>query len=444
MAKRKLRKPLLLQEEFAAGEVSNPNQNATPAVQTNPQTVGIDKIEGIRSGEEVRAEIVKDVDSILTNLEALSKQISESIDEDFFFEGPVNESLDSIIDFVKKESNFVKGMALLKGKYGKLLQMADSNIISAQEYDAIKKLDVEIDKMRRTRDEAKGPKKEAIQQKATATIEALKKKKGSIDSKFDQAKEAARQTLEDVEEKMKKYEGNMPEGTQGDLYNDTKRKIKNDAKMAGLKEKGRMLKEKGDADAAKETADELKKLGVRSKEADAGMKELSKDVDSVLEEKIKKIQTEIDREKDEDLVPIQDRIADLKKELTDDKLDAKEKQSKQNQLEKMKVQEDKTLEQIDYLEDEVEKLKAQRSALKDKEVEEGNAFGAARAEAIAKGEDTFKVGDEEYPVEDVGADDKENAEEYAEEEGIKTEESSHPVIPHYLSVSEKMKIILKR
>ena len=32
MAKRKLRKPLLLQEEFAAGGVSNPNQNVTPAV----------------------------------------------------------------------------------------------------------------------------------------------------------------------------------------------------------------------------------------------------------------------------------------------------------------------------------------------------------------------------------------------------------------------------
>jgi hypothetical protein len=55
------------------------------------------------------------------------------------------------------------------------------------------------------------------------------------------------------------------------------------------------------------------------------------------------------------------------------------------------------------------------------EVEEGNAFGAARAEAIAKGEKTFKVGDEEYDVESVDADDKENAEEYAEEEGIKTE-----------------------
>ena len=55
-------------------------------------------------------------------------------------------------------------------------------------------------------------------------------------------------------------------------------------------------------------------------------------------------------------------------------------------------------------------------------MEEGNAFGAARAEAIAKGEDKFKVGDEEFDVEGVDADDKENAKEYAEEEGITTEE----------------------
>jgi hypothetical protein len=48
-------------------------------------------------------------------------------------------------------------------------------------------------------------------------------------------------------------------------------------------------------------------------------------------------------------------------------------------------------------------------------IEEGNAFGAARAEAIAKGDDKFKVGDEEYPVEDVDAEDKENAEEFAAE-----------------------------
>jgi hypothetical protein len=58
----------------------------------------------------------------------------------------------------------------------------------------------------------------------------------------------------------------------------------------------------------------------------------------------------------------------------------------------------------------------------EEEVEEGNAFGAARAEAIAKGDDKFKVGDEEYDVEGVDPDDKENAEEYAEEEGIEVKE----------------------
>ena len=58
----------------------------------------------------------------------------------------------------------------------------------------------------------------------------------------------------------------------------------------------------------------------------------------------------------------------------------------------------------------------------EEEVEEGNAFGAARAEAIAKGESKFKVGDEEYDVEGVDADDKENAKEYAEEEGIEVKE----------------------
>jgi hypothetical protein len=56
------------------------------------------------------------------------------------------------------------------------------------------------------------------------------------------------------------------------------------------------------------------------------------------------------------------------------------------------------------------------------EIKEGNEFGAARAEAIAKGEKTFKVGDEEYPVEDVSKEDEENAEEYAEEEGIEVKE----------------------
>lgn len=51
----------------------------------------------------------------------------------------------------------------------------------------------------------------------------------------------------------------------------------------------------------------------------------------------------------------------------------------------------------------------------EKAINEGNAFGAARAEAIANGEDSFEVDGETYPVEDVDAEDKENAEEFAGE-----------------------------
>ena len=55
---------------------------------------------------------------------------------------------------------------------------------------------------------------------------------------------------------------------------------------------------------------------------------------------------------------------------------------------------------------------------------EGNAFGAARAEAIAKGEKTFKVDGEEFDVESVDKEDKENAEEFANEAEAVTERLS--------------------
>ena len=54
----------------------------------------------------------------------------------------------------------------------------------------------------------------------------------------------------------------------------------------------------------------------------------------------------------------------------------------------------------------------------EQELEEGNAFGAARAEAIAKGKKEFKVDGETFKVEDVDAEDKENAEEFVEESKI--------------------------
>ena len=74
------------------------------------------------------------------------------------------------------------------------------------------------------------------------------------------------------------------------------------------------------------------------------------------------------------------------------------------------------------------------------ELEEGNAFGAARAEAIAKGEKTFKVGDEEYDVEDVDADDKENAEEFVEE--AKEELPKKIELYEGMSVADRFKALM--
>ena len=75
----------------------------------------------------------------------------------------------------------------------------------------------------------------------------------------------------------------------------------------------------------------------------------------------------------------------------------------------------------DINEDEIEAFMTELTA-------EGNAFGAARAEAIAKGEDTFEVDGEEIPVEDVDAEDKENAEEFANESVVNEASSKEEAV----------------
>ena len=50
------------------------------------------------------------------------------------------------------------------------------------------------------------------------------------------------------------------------------------------------------------------------------------------------------------------------------------------------------------------------------EIKEGNEFGAARAKAIAAGEEEFEVDGKKYKVTSVDADDKENAKEFTNEE----------------------------
>ena len=116
----KFKKPILLQEEFAAGEVSsNPT---TPVVKTTVDTVGTEQVAADKSGEQVRAEIVQDVDTILTNLEQLSKQITEDIDRqyDVLMESLENETPLNEADFMEtmmKAFTDMKNYGVVKSSY---------------------------------------------------------------------------------------------------------------------------------------------------------------------------------------------------------------------------------------------------------------------------------------------------------------------------------------
>ena len=140
---------------------------------------------------------------------------------------------------------------------------------------------------------------------------------------------------------------------------------------------------------------------------------------------------------------IKEKIAELKEELKTAKteLEAAKVSAENNEEDpaviaaKQKITdiEGKIAEQQGLLEDSVQVKETE-------ELEEGNEFGAARAEAIAKGEKTFKVGDEEYPVEDVSKDDKENAEEFVEE--AKEELPKKVKLYEGMSVADRFKALM--
>tara|TARA_Y100000287_G_scaffold9945_1_gene7498 strand:- start:2181 stop:4277 length:2097 start_codon:yes stop_codon:yes gene_type:complete len=257
MAKRKLRKPLLLQEEFAAGEVSNPNQNATPAVQTNTNTVGIDKKSTSLSGEEVRAEIVKDVDTILTNLEALSKQITESV---------LNESLDELLKGVMSKVAFAQGEGYLS-KYTPLLQAANQNLIDKRIFDIKAPLEDAIEKLTLAKEKAKGEAKKPLIKK----IEDNRQRLAKVESRKEAIKAKADADVEKLKVKMTKAEGLMT-GALKDTYMAQKAKATAAVNIEGLKAKAEMALAKDKKDAADKIALEMQELAERQKEIEGKIK----------------------------------------------------------------------------------------------------------------------------------------------------------------------------
>jgi len=248
MAKRKLRKPLLLQEEFAAGEVSNPNQNATPAVQTDTNTVGIDKKSTSLSGEQVRAEIVKDVDTILTNLEALSKQITEAADSLIMEEDAIAKIFQSL-----KSGLAIKKCEAKWKKYEEVLIMADANM---QEATFMKNKLTLTTKAEKQFDKLSGSKLEIAKAK-------IDKAQAKLQATYDYEKERNKNVLSEFEAELTEMEADISKDSiLGKLYFRQKQMLKNQVAEQGVLAKAEMAEKMGNDTTAKnlkKTLEGLKK-----------------------------------------------------------------------------------------------------------------------------------------------------------------------------------------
>jgi len=569
----KFKKPILLQEEFAAGEISsNPT---TPAVKTTVDTVGTEQV-ATKSGEQVRAEIVQDVDTILTNLEQLSKQITEDVDllitdldnifesfnKDFKYEA-VNEDfmatmLQAITDMknygalksaykpaatsvmnaevekVQKGAEFdsqadiktAEAEQKLKDKWNekikaegqkhadnipkknkiqtKLREMRDQAVKDAVSGTIKKKIDAQKSKLNLAED-AKIKKNQEKLGELTKdfplSAEGLLAKqwnneKNDIDlaiatKKIDLVTAAETEYLEDpemiekikerAEKKQKKEEANAKElagkfkddlATQeaklaeqeAEALNDPNKKEAIQAikeyygsakEYLGVlssvsaeltdDEKDAVSASKKKYNAAKKgfTSGKLKKTGDYTEdEAQDEITSMTGSVESAVA-KFKDVVAKAEGAAEEKKNKIKEKIAELKEELKTAKseLEAAKVSAENNEEDpaviaaKQKITdiEGKIAEQQGLLEDSVQVKETE-------ELEEGNEFGAARAEAIAKGEKTFKVGDEEYPVEDVSKDDKENAEEFVEE--AKEELPKKVKLYEGMSVADRFKALM--
>ncbi len=573
MANTKFRKPILLQEEFAAGEVSNPNQNATPTIKTDSTTVGIDKTATANTGDEVRAEIIQDVDTILTNLEQLSKQITEDIDRqyDVLMESIENETPLNEADFMEtmmkaftdmknygvvKSSYPAKKKAIMNAEVTKASALAEfDDKMAGEEEKLIQKLkDTWKEKITKAGQQFADnlPKKKKAQEKLRgmrdANVEAAKG--GSIKKKID-AKKAALTTAEDAKikkltDKLAEVEKDFPISGDGVLgkqwaiekddintniaiktmelktkaeteFMDDPEKVK--AKLERDEERRKKKAQEG-KENAKEFADELK--AAEGKAADLEREAANDPTKQPAVEAVKNFfaasktyigalssidpSEEIPEDKQKLLKDSKSKYSEAKKALTKSKMVtagyAKNNDEGEELITTLTTNVDKAVdaykdvaakadaledeannkkqEKLGTLKDELKELKATLAAAGEpgteeepnqeydnakaavdakqgeidalntvedsvqieetEEVEEGNEFGAARAEAIAKGEKTFKVGDEEYPVEDVSKDDKENAEEFVEE--AKEELPKKIKLYEGMSVADRFKALM--
>jgi hypothetical protein len=369
----KLKSKLKLYEAFLTSKVNE----ATEATKPTTDSVAIDTVT-VDSAEAVRIEVIRDVDTILNNLTELSDRIGESasinleIDElyeELFELTNITELNEGILDFIKSPIKFMKIKKNLKMYQKALIQQAINDV------DYAKKLQAS--------NEDPDPKaKEVLKKSNEAKNQALK----------DQ--------LSAVGERMTELSGG-DEGL-GKVVSIGKTK----SKLAAAK----VVMKATSGEEAKQLKLEISTLEDR----------ISKD-----EKSLKDYAAKQEPKKEPEGESAADKSAD---QLNGPDKEKKEKKEKKTAGYDENVELDGSGRIAPIMEETEESVVTEEV----EEVEEGNEFGAARAEAIAKGEKTFKVGDEEYPVEDVSKEDEENAEEFVEEAKIE--------LPKTIKLDESMSI----
>ena len=326
MKKLNLKKPLALYEDFAASDLSKPNQSVTPAGKTETSAVTVDKVVAkptgaeatISSGDKVRAEIVQDVDAILTNLEALSKSITESINLEFdefikeLTEGTLNEAEDGFMAKIMKSIASAKAYSTVMGTYpGMKKSLLKARLTKTQKLAelALKAHDMEAKAM----DKLSAKSKEAIaaadnmaaKQKLRAKrdqLEAKAKAQGAQDLKTATATLTKKldNVIRDITAKITKVEKDNPIESEDLKLRWAEQKLSIDDKhdLDYIEKNGEIEKEYADGGDAKEAS--LKKIEERIAKRTKKLKQESAEAKAKISEDLNSYKTKEAKEGEND------------------------------------------------------------------------------------------------------------------------------------------------
>ena len=258
----KLRKRLILLEDFKTKTTDASNI-------ANVTEVPVNKTKNTST----RNEVIADVDAILTNLETLSAQITES--------ALITEAgeLEAVFKSIKSTWAIAKSSSMLK-KFGELEQANNADLMAVKVAELAMKSAAELEKSGGDQS-AEGKVKTA---KAKAKMDVAKDK---METELEVEKERAKNELDAFNVELATAEEDISKDTAlGRAYQATKTKVSSDVRLLGKTELAKQKMKAGNEKAAKDLAEEIKgiqktsedlakKIADGNAEAGKDMKELA-------------------------------------------------------------------------------------------------------------------------------------------------------------------------